>query len=1620
MEDTDNKNKPIQLSSRNMISGQLPTKQKLLCVIDSGASKSLLSETTLKRSEYLSSLEKIPCVKIPFQCANGQCVVPKYAVKFVIQLDTHKIELTAMVIDTLGTIDLLIGTQSLSELDAQLCFTSNKLKLKSRSIPLKFTTSLHLKPGESRRVELVGKLPPFLRNSNVHIKSYKALAKVAPTDFLAQLHKGRTNMMVCNMTEGMVKFDNKRPVAMIELDSIDNFYQKIYRVHKGNDKTIMFCNESDARQHFMCGDLCSMQAIDSKTETQYLTDQNDREELYKIRRNKYSHLDPQDERLRMTDQEVIDQTMSVDKTSLTCTADKQRLRQLLYKYKEAFSLMDQVGDCTDCEVDFTLSDDKPFMIKPYIVSPADIELVEKEVDKLIKLGVVSVGSSNYTSPLMILAKPGTKEKRAVVDYRHLNSKISKYNLSTSLVKHAMHRIGMSECTIMSKIDLKAAFHSLRLSKRAQKYTGVSTWYGGPTLIHKKLPMGLGISPSIFAEKIREFLQEIPSYKEFTECIADDILIFSKTKEDHFKHLEAIFSMLERKGLRLSPRKAELFQTKVTFFGHHIMIKDNRPCQLPMGSKVSAINELRPPKTVTQVKQFVGAVTFLSQYVAKLQVLLKPIHSLTRKGAQFEWSEQCQSNFDEIKAILMSEPCLTLPRRYGLLRLYTDASIHGCGAALYQIQDNRERLISYFSKSFRPEVAKGMSITELELSGLVAATKAFKYILSGTSFEVYCDHKSLINILKSPSEPVSARMKRLLYQLSDLDFKIGWVAGKSLVVPDMLSRNANTSDDPSTLVPIALHVSEEGIFYCCDDKVVQSAGENMSQPAIQDIMYPTVEAGRPITRGMARSQNIVVPDLKDSIRQLPTRTRRTKQPTETDNGPEVRQTGLIDTENNEVSHPRPQPTEAIQVDHTIQTEEEDRARPLRQQIRQRHQPTISDNELHPVPGIFHKDRKQLIDDASTSQILTKRIPRQSEIDSMLELVKSKVLKDYHLPMSRREIRAAQLETPMFKEVIQYLESGIVPSTKRAIKRVQAKAEDYAMIQGVLFRLHPTSDKKDVKVTLAVPDKYVPYILHLHHDSLVGCHQGVSRTYQTIKRSYFVPSLYEKLVSYIRSCTTCSSFKSAQNKEKEFNQRIPQNYRPFSELHMDVKYMCRSVRNYEMALICVDPFTRFVKAFPMRARTAVAIGEMVVQNIVLEYGLPDRIIYDEDACFLNSLMAFIHKTLGIKQIFVSPENHQSNCSERHIGTVTRFLMNNLKDSGNNWDLYLKQVCFSYNIFACPTLGGYSPWTLVYGRDPPSLTGITVEPLQGVSRDYRDYAELFKQRLQKLDQCVVDLQTKVQSERAHAQSNKVRDRRVYKVGDLVSLFAPRLSTLNQTGRKKLTSRFVGPLIVADVLDSDKVILETLEGQRLRHIFNTNRLKMCFVRTSAMGNCTNSLDKLREVLQPQTTATQSAYRKYDIVDEHGKKLTLPTDAVQLTGKGSNLSTNIAMYCQHAEENNGIAANQVLNVGAKKRLLKKAAAFTNEGIEWDITKARFKEACLEVFVQNPETTTHGVWINLEQHPYLFPLIRQLLTKGTDKWAEDGTMDRTQTRQRLTNIKGSIKKYLHKVYGIHDRIEYKD
>ena len=849
----------------------------------------------------------------------------------------------------------------------------------------------------------------------------------------------------------------------------------------------------------------------------------------------YPWLDKDDPRRNMTDRECLENYIDLSDSDIT-EREKKNLYKVLYKYKRAFSLRDEIGLCQNMEVELELRDETPFFIRPFPIKESDKDIVDKEMRKGCLLGILKKGMSSYSSPIMLIPRKLSGIPRIVTDFRHLNSRLVTLQPSIPLVKDAIQILGTSGCETLSLADLRDAYHTLRLSDRSKKFCGITPYYGSESYLYQRLGMGLSVSPAIWQNFIQKVLQEIPDHRKNHLAIMDDCLVFSK-KYDHLKHLTNLFKALIRNGLKISPRKCKLFKTSLIYMGHQVNIIDGIPHITPVKSRVDAIVKLDPPKSPKNCKQFCGMVNYLSMFLKDLQTKLIPIYHLTKKGVPFHWGELQQEAFEQIKKDLTEAPVLAMPNSEGHMVLVSDTSKIACGSALYQEQKGRYRLIAYFSKKL-PLSAQRYSISELELTGIYANVLAFKHLLRNVHFTLYCDHSALVHIMNGKKEPPTLRLKKLIENLSDFKFDIKFLRGKDMFVSDFLSRHPDgeeSCNDP--IIPVAFLMKEielpqhspnflDWLNTMLDSREMVAYKESPFKECICERIMNMNEPFQVLTRSMAKTVKADVPAM------YPLKGDHKK--------PEKSQIGIIEVKDTEevgqgevqmVPNQQPDIENNIMADIDNVNIPEIVSRPVAQNVPKvnmtglqvppvlnepipmkpvkKETPVINyDQILTPVnidvtlrgqlppfdmeksfdaiqtsveqypdlESLFRED-KPLFKPGTEISLFMKHIPKQKELDKFVNYLKQRVIHDCKVPLSVKELKAEYHIDPYFKDIVKYLEKDYCRYVGKAQTVFKMQCEDYVLVNGVLFKIrYGKENKGEPSLVLCIPEKYIPTVLY----------------------------------------------------------------------------------------------------------------------------------------------------------------------------------------------------------------------------------------------------------------------------------------------------------------------------------------------------------------------------------------------------------------------------------------------------------------------------------------------------------------------------------------------------------------
>ncbi|GJS18638.1 putative reverse transcriptase domain-containing protein [Tanacetum coccineum] len=331
---------------------------------------------------------------------------------------------------------------------------------------------------------------------------------------------------------------------------------------------------------------------------------------------------------------------------------------------------------------------------------------------------------------------------------------------------------LQESSVYSKINLRSGYHQLRVREEDIPKTTFRTRYGHYEF--QVMPFGLTNAPAVFMDLMNRVCK--PYLDKFVIVFIDDILIYSKNKQEHEEHLKLILELLKKEELYAKFSKCEFWIPKVQFLGYVI---DSKGIHVDP-AKIESIKDWASPKSPTEIRQFLGLAGYYRRFIEGFSKIAKPMTKLTQKKVKFEWGDKQEAAFQLLKQKLCSAPILALPEGSEDFIAYCDASKKGLGAVLMQ----REKVIAYASRQLKIH-EKNYTTHDLELGAVVFALKIWRHYLYGTKCTVFTDHKSLQHILNQ--KELNMRQRRWLELLSDYDCEIRYHPGKANVVADALSR-----------------------------------------------------------------------------------------------------------------------------------------------------------------------------------------------------------------------------------------------------------------------------------------------------------------------------------------------------------------------------------------------------------------------------------------------------------------------------------------------------------------------------------------------------------------------------------------------------------------------------------------------------------------------------------------------------------------------------------------------------------------------------------------------------------------------------------------------------------------
>ncbi|XP_055605159.1 uncharacterized protein K02A2.6-like [Uranotaenia lowii] len=463
------------------------------------------------------------------------------------------------------------------------------------------------------------------------------------------------------------------------------------------------------------------------------------------------------------------------------------------KFPKVFS--SEMGLCSKTKIRLTLKGEPKPVYRPkrpvaYSVQGA----VEDELQRLQNLGILeSVDHSDWAAPIVVVRKPNGRVRICADFSTGLNEALESNQCPLPLPEDIFTK--MAGCKVFSHIDLSDAYLQVEVDPRDQHLLTVNTHKG--LFRYTRLTPGIKSAPGAFQQIMDAVLSGIGRACGYL----DDVLVGGHTKEEHDRNLHQVLQRLEEYGFTIRMEKCKFHMQQVEYLGQVLDGEGIRPDP----EKTSAISTMPPPRDVSSLRSYLGAVNYYAKYIPEMRKLRYPMDQLLKTGAKWNWSEACQRSFHRFCEILQSPLALTHYNPKMEIIVSADASNYGIGARIaHKLPDGSVKPVSYASRSLTPAEANYSQI-EKEGLALIFAVTRFHRMIFGRNFVLETDHKPLLAIFGSKTGiPVytANRLQRWALTLLLYDFSIKYVNTNSFGYADILSRLINTHVRPNEEYVIA--------------------------------------------------------------------------------------------------------------------------------------------------------------------------------------------------------------------------------------------------------------------------------------------------------------------------------------------------------------------------------------------------------------------------------------------------------------------------------------------------------------------------------------------------------------------------------------------------------------------------------------------------------------------------------------------------------------------------------------------------------------------------------------------------------------------------------------------------
>ena len=1049
-------------------------------------------------------------------------------------------------------------------------------------------------------------------------------------------------------------------------------------------------------------------------------------------------------------------------------------------------------------------------------SSKDSKVIEEYTRELIENGTLRPSVSPYGAmALIVRKKDGTA--RVVVDYRALNEVTVKNKYPLPLMDELFDRV--YGATVFTKIDLRTGFHQIRVADEDVEKTAFRTRFGH--FEYLVLPMGLCNAPGTFMQLMNDTFRDL--LDKSVLVFLDDILIFSKSKEEHTAHVREVLTRLRAQKLSAKRSKCEFFRKEVEFLGHQIGAAGLAVSQ----DKISAVKDWPEPKNATDVRSFLGLAGFYRRFVKNFSKIALPLTELTKETVnRFIWGARQEESFRELKQALCEAPVLVIPDPSKPYTLNCDACQYAVGATLQQDHGLGLQPVGYRSRKLQPAEIN-YDTREKEFLALVDACSYLRHYLHNEEpFTLLSDHDSLKYHKSMPH--LSGRLARWIEKMAEFDYRIEHIAGAKNIVADALSRRADLKDEEMQLAAVRKSRYEIETPEQADASRGRNrrAAEETKPPAADrpeankhgTIVMPSQRCTGQTRKGLHCKQRTAkgqycwnhlasVEGLRVKRSTIPGGGNGLFAARDIPAGTRIDYTGdrvPLDDENDGGAY-------FLEISKTTAI---DAARTNSNVARWINDPKGTDETanctfvVYTPAGAGPGGRR--------AGVRTRRLIKKGEEILVCygvgywgfryagELPQHKQAKH----PARMELAAASTVTTISSALTDEIRAAAAADSAYTAQ-VQSPPAGMNSRDGLLWQ----------KGLLVIPlgEEIRTRIFAECHDSVTGAHFGRDKTLDALRSRFAWIGMAAQAEHYVATCDECQRNKPSQRATPGLLMPLPLPERPCQAWTQDaVTGLPMTKRGHDAIQVYVERLCKLKHFAAGRATDgAVELAASFVHTVVRLHGIPETIVSDRDPRFTAHFYAELTRLLGIKLMMSTARHPQTDGqSEREIRTLIVSLRAFCNDHQDDWDDYLDMLELGFNS-AVQASTQRTPYELLYGTNPRLPIDLAI-PRQ---ESHNPAAVLRAERMQSALHFAREHLLTAQ-ERQSAAANRHRRRDTFRVGDQVLLSTEGLQLRGLSN--KLTARYVGPFEITDVVNDNAFTLKLPpQLQALHSTFNIDKLK-------------------------------------------------------------------------------------------------------------------------------------------------------------------------------------------------------